>query len=165
MNKNLVCYFSATGTTKNIAQTLSSLIGADLFEIEPVNEYTSKDLDWNDKNSRTTIESEDESIRPEVKSRVENLDNYENIIIGFPVWWYKEAPIVRTFLNKYNLSNKNIYIYATNAGWLGKTFKEIEKLCSNSKIRSEMNIVFESYSDKLVTPETQIYSWIDSIEK
>lgn len=114
MHKNLVCYFSATGTTKNIAQTLSSLIGADLFEIEPVNEYTSKDLDWNDKNSRTTIESEDESIRPEVKSRVENLDNYENIIIGFPVWWYKEPSIIDTFIEENDLTHKNVYVFVTS---------------------------------------------------
>lgn len=116
MKKNLICYFSATGTTKNIAQTLSSLISADLFEIEPVNEYTSKDLDWNDKNSRTTIESEDESIRPEVKSRVENLDNYENIIIGFPVWWYKEPSIIDTFIEENDLTHKNVYVFVTSGG-------------------------------------------------
>lgn len=116
MKKNLICYFSATGTTKNIAQTLSSLISADLFEIEPVNEYTSKDLDWNDKNSRTTIESENESIRPEVKSRVENLDNYENIIIGFPVWWYKEPSIIDTFIEENDLTHKNVYVFVTSGG-------------------------------------------------
>lgn len=116
MKKNLICYFSATGTTKNIAQTLSSLIGADLFEIEPVNKYTSKDLDWNDKNSRTTIESENESIRPEVKSRVENLDNYENIIIGFPVWWYKEPSIIDTFIEENDLTHKNVHVFVTSGG-------------------------------------------------
>lgn len=116
MKKNLICYFSATGTTKNIAQTLSSLIGADLFEIEPVNKYTSKDLDWNDKNSRTTIESEDESIKPEVKSGVENLDNYENIIIGFPVWWYKEPSIIDTFIEENDLTHKNVYVFVTSGG-------------------------------------------------
>lgn len=161
MSKILVVYFSYTGNTEKIANLIKEKLSCDILKLKPVTPYSA--------DYQTVVDEEQKmegaNHMPEIKDINIDLSLYETIIIGTSVWWYKEAPIVRTFLNKYNLSNKNIYIYATNAGWLGKTFKEIEKLCSNSKIRSEMNIVFESYSDKLVTPETQIYSWIDSIEK
>ena len=161
MSKILVVYFSYTGNTEKIANLIKEKLSCDILKLKPVTPYSA---------DYQTVVDEEQKIEganhmPEIKDINIDLSLYETIIIGTPVWWYKEAPIVRTFLNKYDLSNKNIYIYATNAGWLGKTFKEIEKLCSNSEIRSEMNIVFESYSDKLVTPETKIYSWIDSIEK
>lgn len=116
MKKNLICYFSATGTTKNIAQTLSSLIGADLFEIEPVNKYTSKDLDWNDKNSRTTLEMENENCRPKIVKKIENIKNYDKIVIGFPVWWYREPSIIDPFIEENNLKEKSIYIFVTSGG-------------------------------------------------
>ncbi len=79
--------------------------------------------------------------------------------------WYTISPIVVTFLKKYNLTDKKIYPFATNAGWLGHTFLDFKKLCPNSKVENEMNIVFESYSDKLVTPEVEIKNWINTIEK
>lgn len=106
---------------------------------------------------------EDENSRPEVKNKLENINDYKNIIIGFPVQWYRECPVIRTFLTNNNLSNKRVIPFATNAGWLGKTFIEIKKMCPNSKVENEKNIVFKSYSDELVTPLSEIEEWIKTI--
>lgn len=116
MNKNIICYFSATGTTKKVAEKLSKILNGDLFEIEPVQKYTSEDLDWTNKQSRTTIEMEDENSRPEVKNKLENINDYKNVIIGFPVWWYKEPTIIDTFIDENDLSNKNVYVFVTSGG-------------------------------------------------
>lgn len=125
--------FFSNRTTKRIGEELSRILNADLFEIEPVQKYTSEDLDWTNKQSRSTIEMEDENSRPEVKNKLENINDYKNVIIGFPVWLYRETPIIRTFLKENDLSNKRIIPFATNAGWLGKTFIEIEKNVSKFK--------------------------------
>ena len=90
------------------------------------------------------------------KKLIKNLNDYDEIIIGTPVWWYTIAPVIRTFLTQNDLSNKTIKPFATNAGWLGHTFQEIQKLCPNSKVDKGMNIVFESYSDNLVTSPDEI---------
>lgn len=116
MNKSLICYFSATGATKRMAEELSKIINADLFEIKPVKEYTSEDLDWTNEESRTAIEKNDESIRTEIKNKVNNINEYSKIIIGFPVWWYKEPSIIDTFIEENDLSNKEIYVYVTSGG-------------------------------------------------
>ena len=116
MNKSIICYFSATGTTKRVAEELSKILNADLFEIEPVQKYTSEDLDWTNKQSRSTIEMEDENSRPEVKNKLENINDYKNVIIGFPVWWYKEPTIIDTFIEENDLTNKNVYVYVTSGG-------------------------------------------------
>lgn len=116
MDKSVICYFSATGTTKRIAEELSKILNGDLFEIEPVQKYTSEDLDWTNKQSRSTIEMEDENTRPEVKNKLENINDYKNIIIGFPVWWYKEPTIIDTFIEENDLTNKNVYVYVTSGG-------------------------------------------------
>lgn len=155
--------FFSNRTTKRIGEELSRILNADLFEIEPVQKYTSEDLDWTNKQSRSIIEMEDENSRPEVKNKLENINDYKNVIIGFPVWLYKETPTIRTFLKENDLSNKRIIPFATNAGWLGKTFIEIKKMCPNSKVENEKNIVFESYSDELVTSLNEIEEWIKTI--
>ena len=91
------------------------------------------------------------------------LDNYDEIIIGSPVWWYSITPVVREFLKENNLEGKTVIPFATNAGWLGGTFKEIEELCKNSSVTNEMNIVFGSYSDDLVTSMDEINNWINTL--
>ena len=116
MNKNLVCYFSATGTTKEVAEKIASIINADLFAIEPVNKYTSEDLDWTNKQSRSSIEMVDETSRPAIKNIVANITEYQNVVIGFPVWWYKEPAIIDTFIEENNLSNKQVYVYVKSGG-------------------------------------------------
>ena len=114
MNKTLISYFSASGVTREVAQELSNILNADLFEIEPLKPYTKEDLDWTDKNSRSTYEMENKSSRPKVKNKVENIDNYDTIILGFPVWWYTAPTIVNTFIEENNLKDKIVYIFVTS---------------------------------------------------
>ena len=114
MNKSLVCYFSATGTTKNVAEKIKEVLNCDLFEIEPIKKYTTNDLDWTNKESRSSLEMSND-IKPGIKNNV-NIKDYNNIIIGFPVWWYKEPTIIDEFIEKNNLESKNIYIFITSGG-------------------------------------------------
>lgn len=114
MSKILVSYFSATGTTKGVAEKLVKVLDGDLFEIKPVKKYTEADLDWHDKNSRSTIEMEDKTSRPEIIEKVKNLDNYETVVIGFPVWWYTCPTIINTFIEENNFKNKKIYVFVTS---------------------------------------------------
>lgn len=116
MNKILVSYFSASGVTKDVAEKLSKYLNCDLFEIEPVKKYTSEDLDWMDKNSRTTIEMQDKNCRVEIKNKVANINEYETVIIGFPVWWYTAPRIINTFIEENDLTNKKVYIFVTSGG-------------------------------------------------
>ena len=112
--KTLVVYFSATGTTKAAAQKLAKEFNADIYEITPEVPYTAADLDWRDKNSRSTIEMKDKSSRPAIKGRCENIADYDVVWIGFPVWWYTAPTIVNTFIEAHDLSGKTINVFATS---------------------------------------------------
>ena len=116
MNKTLVAYFSATGTTKAAAQRLAKELGADLYEIAPEQPYTAADLDWRDKQSRSTIEMKDKSSRPAIKGRCENIADYDTVWIGFPVWWYTAPTIVNTFIEAHDLGGKTLCVFATSGG-------------------------------------------------
>ena len=116
MSKILISYFSASGVTKSVAERISSIVNGDLFEIEPVNKYTSADLDWTNKQSRSSIEMNDKSSRPEVKNKVDNVDDYDTVLIGFPVWWYTAPTIINTFIEENNLENKKVYVFVTSGG-------------------------------------------------
>lgn len=116
MKKLLVCYFSATGTTKNVAEKISTLLNGDLFEIEPVLKYSNNDLDWMNKKSRSSVEMADDKSRPEIVHQVKNLEDYQKIIIGFPVWWYREPSIIDTFIEENSLERKEIYLFVTSGG-------------------------------------------------
>ncbi len=116
MSKKLVCYFSASGTTKKVAQEISNILESDLFEIEPSEKYTSNDLDWTNKESRSSIELADDNSRPNIKERVTNINDYDTIIIGFPVWWYREPSIIDTFIEENSLDGKKVYIFITSGG-------------------------------------------------
>ena len=125
--KNLVCFFSASGTTKALAEKIAESINADILEIEPVEKYTSVDLDWNDKNSRSSIEMQDEKSRPKMQDINIAIDNYDKIILGFPVWWDLAPRIINTFLEKYDFSGKKIILFATSGGsGFGNTVKELQ---------------------------------------
>ena len=87
MNKKLICYFSASGTTKSVSEKMSKVLNGDLFEIVPKERYTEDDLDWHNENSRSSLEMKDKSSRPEIEYKVSGLENYDTIILGFPVWW------------------------------------------------------------------------------
>lgn len=157
--KKLVIYYSYTGNTKLVAHKIKEKLNCDILEIKTVVPY-SDDYDSvvNDQQN-----SEGSSFLPEIQEINFNLEEYDEIILGTPVWWYRPVPAIRTFLTKYDLTGKTIKPFATNAGWLGRTFKEINSLCPNSKVEEGMNIVFESYSDKLVTKESEIDNWINSL--
>ncbi len=114
--KSLISYFSASGVTKRVAEELSQLVGGDLFEIEPVEKYTDADLDWRDQNSRSTIEMNDRDFRPAVAKKVENMGDYDKVVIGFPVWWYTAPTIINTFIEENDLSGKDVYIFVTSGG-------------------------------------------------
>ncbi len=116
MSKILVSYFSASGVTRGVASKIAEYIGGDLFQIEPVNKYTSEDLDWNNANSRSSIEMNNPSSRPVVRSKVSNLNDYDTVLIGFPVWWDLAPTIINTFIEENNLENKKIYVFATSGG-------------------------------------------------
>lgn len=144
-----------------IAEKIKDKINCDILEIKTTIPY-SKDYDTvvNDEQN-----SEKSNHLPELEDINIDLNKYDEIIIGTPVWWYRPCPAIRTFLTENNLDGKTIIPFATNAGWLGRTFNEIKKLCPNSNIKDEMNIVFESYSDKLKTNEKEIDNWIDKLGK
>ena len=154
MDKSLVCYFSATGTTKSVAEKISKIVDGDLFEIEPVEKYTSKDLDWTDNSSRTTMEKEDENFRPSVKDRVENMEEYDKIILGFPVWWYKEPNIIDTFIEENDFGSKKVYVFVTSGG---SGYEE--SLESLRKRYSNINFVSGRRLNSFVN-ESEILSWI-----
>ncbi len=114
MSKILVSYFSASGVTKGVSQKIAGAVGGDLFEIEPKEKYTAADLDWTDKQSRSTIEMNDKSFRPEVENKIENIDEFDKVVIGFPVWWYTAPTIINTFIEENNLEGKDIYVFVTS---------------------------------------------------
>ena len=114
--KTLVAYFSATGTTKAVAEDLAKVMDATLFEIEPAVPYTEADLDWRDSTSRSSVEMHDLSSRPAVKSKVENIGQYDVVFLGYPVWWYVAPTIINTFIDENNLDGKTVYCFATSGG-------------------------------------------------
>ena len=116
MAKTLVAYFSASGTTMDVASRLARVTDSDLFAIVPVNPYTSADLNWRDKQSRSTREAADPSCRPAITSRVEHIEGYDTIFLGFPIWWYVAPAIINTFLESYDLTGKTIVLFATSGG-------------------------------------------------
>lgn len=116
-DKILVAYFSATGTTKKVAEDIAKVFDATLFEIEPAQPYTEEDLDWQNENSRTSIEMhKDLSIRPEIKDKVKDIDQYDVVFLGYPIWWYIAPTIINTFLDENNLEGKTVYCFATSGG-------------------------------------------------
>ena len=114
MQKTLVIYFSAQGHTKTIAEKIAKNLGADIFEIEPKQKYTEEDLDWTNKQSRSSVEMNDKSFRPPVLNKVANINDYDTVIIGFPVWWYTAPTIINTFIEENNLAGKDVYVFVTS---------------------------------------------------
>jgi flavodoxin len=126
----LVAYFSASEVraTERVAKNLAEATDADLFEIVPSMAYTTEDLDWKDEQSRSTIEMKDSTSRPEVISKVENMDQYTTIYVGFPIWWYTAPRIINTFLEQYDLTGKTIIPFATSGGSdMGKSGEDLKK--------------------------------------
>lgn len=130
MAKTLVAYFSASGTTAHTAKEIAQAVDADLYEIRPAQPYTAADLDWNDKRSRSTVEMNDPACRPEIAGAVENMEQYDTIFVGFPIWWYVEPRIVDTFLEGYDFSGKTVIPFATSGGsGIGRAEKSLREHC------------------------------------
>lgn len=108
MKKTLVAYFSASGSTAQLAKTIAEVTGGDLFEIKPEQPYTSADLNWNEKKSRSSIEMSDPNSRPAIATTVKNMDEYDTVFVGFPIWWYVAPTIINTFLESYDFSGKTV---------------------------------------------------------
>ncbi len=137
MKKILVAYFSASGVTAGAAKEIAEATGADLFEIKPVKAYTAADLDWVDKNSRSTKEMNDPACRPEFVGAVTNMDQYDTVFIGFPIWWYIEPRIVDTFLERYDFSEKTLIPFATSGGTgIGRAENSLKDHCPNANWKS-----------------------------
>ena len=130
--KVLVAYFSATGTTKKVAENLAKATGGDLYEIKPLKPYTDADLDWTNKQSRSTIEMDNHNSRPEMVNDDFSVAEYDTVFLGFPIWWYIAPTIVNTFLEKHDFSNKTIVLFATSGGSrFGKTIDNLRPSVSN----------------------------------
>lgn len=147
MSKILVAYFSATGTTKRVAERLARVAQADLFEIRPAVPYSSADLDWTNKASRTSKERADESIRPALAVKLADVSAYATVYIGFPIWWYVAPRIIATFLESCDFSGKTIVPFATSGGsGMGWTVEELKRICPAARFLSGQ--VLNGISDK-----------------
>ena len=130
MKKTLVAYFSASGVTERAAKEIAGAVDADLYEILPAQPYTDADLDWTDKKSRSTAEMNDPACRPEIAGTVENMEQYDTVFVGFPIWWYVEPRIVDTFLERYDFSGKTVIPFATSGGsGIGGAEKSLREHC------------------------------------
>lgn len=157
MSKKLVAYFSASGITAKIAENLADAIGADIFEIRPEVPHTKADLNWMDKKSRSTIEMSDPASRPAIAVKRDNMDEYDTIFVGFPIWWYIAPTIINTFLESYDLKGKTIIPFATSGGSdIGKTNEKLAPSCPSSKLLHGK--VFNASSTK-----ADLSAWVDSL--
>lgn len=161
MNR-LVVYFSYTGNTRDIVNRIKDKLNCDVLEIKTVVPY-SDDYDTvvNDEHN-----SEASNFLPEIQEFETDLGKYDEIILGTPVWWYRPVPAIRSFLTKNDFSGKTIKPFATNAGWLGKTFTEIKNLCPNSKVAEGFNICYDAgdyRSRELITSLAEIDDWISTL--
>ena len=127
MGKKLVAFFSASGTTRKIAEMIAQAAEADLYEIMPKQPYSKADLNWMDKKSRSSVEMNDKKFRPEITDMDVQIDKYDEILLGFPIWWYVAPTIINTFLEKYDFSGKKIVLFATSGGsGFGNTVSELK---------------------------------------
>ena len=125
--KVLVAYFSASGTTKGVAQQLAEVAGADLHEIKPAQPYTDADLDWRNKQSRRSVEMQDKKSRPAITAKLQNMKDYDIVYVGFPIWWYTCPTIINTFMEAYDFQGKTVIPFATSGG------SSIKKACEDLK--------------------------------
>ena len=158
MMKKLVAYFSASGVTKAVAEALAEAAQADLHEIKPETPYTKADLDWNDNKSRSSIEMKDPSSRPPIVGKVDNMDEYDIVFIGFPIWWYIAPTIINTFLESYDFAGKTLVPFCTSGGSdLGKTEDVLKALCPDSVIWRPGKLLNRRMDNK------NLAEWVESI--
>lgn len=159
MSRTLVAYFSATGTTSKVAERLAEAIGADIFAIEPEVPYTDADLNWRDKQSRSSKEMSDKAFRPAVAQKRDNIGDYDTIYVGFPIWWYVAPTIVNTFLESYDLAGKTIIPFATSGGsGMGRTNEELKPSCSHSTL-------LDGRVFKVTAARAELAAWAESLTR
>ena len=152
MSKQLVAYFSASGTTKKAAERLAKAIGADLFEIKPAVPYTKADLNWMDKHSRSSVEMNDPKSRPAITGMPEDLSAYDTVFVGFPIWWYVAPTIINTFLEGGDFSGKKFISFATSGGsGMGSTNKALSPSCKGAKLLEGKVFKLSASADALRT--------------
>ncbi|MFV0411809.1 MAG: flavodoxin [Oscillospiraceae bacterium] len=152
MSKILVAYFSASGVTTGVAKALAQSAGADLYEIKPETPYTDADLDWNNKQSRSTVEMNDLAFRPPLADKGANIAAYDVVFVGFPIWWYIAPTLVNTFLESYDFAGKKIIPFATSGGsGFGKTVEKLAPSVSGTAVW-QTGKVFRSHADKAALP-------------
>jgi len=157
MSRKLVAYFSASGTTAKVAESLAEAIGADIYEIEPEEPYTKADLNWMDKQARRTIEMNDPASRPAISGKRDNMADYDTVFIGFPVWWYVAPTIINSFLESYDMSGKTIVPFATSGGSdMGKTNEKLQPSCQGAKLL--VGRVFKSNANK-----HELADWVEGL--
>ena len=136
MSNKLVAYFSASGVTAGVAKKLAQATGADLYEIKPSTPYTSADLNWNNSNSRSSVEMRDKKFRPELADKNAKIEGHDVIFIGFPIWWYVAPTIINSFLESYDFSGKKIILFATSGGsGFGKAVEGLQPSAPDAKIQ------------------------------
>ena len=156
MGKKLVAYFSASGTTRKIAEMIAKVSEADLYEITPKQPYSKADLNWMDKKSRSSVEMSDKKFRPEITDADAQIDGYDEVILGFPIWWYVAPTIINTFLESYDFSGKKIVLFATSGGsGFGNTISELKPSAPNA-------VIVEGKVFHKATKQ-EIAEWINSI--
>ncbi|MBR7091852.1 MAG: flavodoxin [Clostridia bacterium] len=135
MKKTLIAYFSAGGVTAQVAQRMAAATGADLFEIRPVQPYTKADLNWMDRNSRSTLEMKDRACRPAMAA-APDVAPYEVILVGFPVWWYREPSIIDTFMESADFTGKTVVPFCTSGGsGLGDSAENLQALAPGALVK------------------------------
>lgn len=143
--KVLVVYFSATGTTKSVARKIKKATGGTLYEIKAADPYTAADLDYNQDNCRANEEQQDRNVRPEIDGTVKNMEQYDTIFIGYPIWWNKEPMIIRTFLESYDLEGKKIVPFCTSGGsGISGSMGEIRESAENADVVKGKDLTDES---------------------
>lgn len=158
MAKTLVAYFSASGVTKAVAETIAEVSGSDIYEIKPETPYTEADLDWRDKTSRSSVEMQNPDSRPAIANKADNIEQYDRIFIGFPIWWYVAPTIINTFLESYDFAGKTIILFATSGGsGFGKTAEKLKESVSADTKIIEGKLFNGSLSDQ------DIKEWVDNI--
>ena len=158
MSKKLVAYFSASGVTAKAAKNLAEAAGADLFEIKPEVSYTQADLDWHDKNSRSSVEMRDSKSRPQIAAGDARIADYDVIFVGFPIWWYVAPTIINTFLESYDFAGKTIILFATSGGsGFGKAVEGLKGSVADSTVIREGKLMNGNPS------VAELKDWVESL--
>lgn len=156
--KTLIAYFSATNNTEGIANHLNTLLDADLYEIVPETPYTEADLDWHDSSSRTTLEMNDAAARPAISGSVEDMDGYDTIFLGYPIWWGEAPRIICTFLESYDFNGKTIVPFCTSgSSGIGSSADNLHTLTDGAEW-------MEGHRFSAGASESDVQSWVDSLE-